>query len=230
MTVTEDGTAAKITLKKWVNTAGKTGTSGGSRDKSFIGYTPYYTAGIWCGYDSERAVGGLSRSHLEIWDDVMCALHSEIIAEGNIEGFSDDTLLYIPYCMDSGKIYTDTCMYDPRGCRMAYGYFTEDNMPRGKCDRHILCKYDCESKGIACDGCPEENIVNVALISVADRSFPKEIYVTDAEFVYRDVSGYLPRPSEPTVPYFEYSIPYGSYVGKSKRERQFNSNCQKHSK
>lgn len=230
LTVTEDGTASKITLKNQVNTAGKTGTSSGSRDKSFVGYTPYYTAGIWCGYDSERAVSGLSRSHLEIWDDVMGLLHSDIIYDGNVKEFSTDTLVYLPYCMDSGKVYTDTCMYDPRGCRIDFGYFTEDNMPTGKCDRHILCKYDSVSKGIACDDCPEENIVNVALVSVPDRSFPKEIYVTDAEFVYRDIGGYVPRPSDPALPYYEYAVQYGTYVGKSKKEKQFNSNCQKHSK
>ena len=77
MTVVEEGTAKSITLKKGVNTAGKTGTSGGSKDKMFVGYTPYYTGGIWCGYDSnDKAVSGLSKSHLEIWDEIMTELHS----------------------------------------------------------------------------------------------------------------------------------------------------------
>ena len=79
MNVVNDGTAKSITIKEKVNTAGKTGTSGGSRDKSFIGYTPYYTAGIWCGYDtSDRAVTGLTKSHLEVWDEVMTDIHRDI--------------------------------------------------------------------------------------------------------------------------------------------------------
>lgn len=229
MTVTEDGTAGRITLKNKVNTAGKTGTSGGSRDKSFIGYTPYYTAGIWCGYDnSDKAIPALSKSHLEIWDEVMLSIHSDLDSDGEIKRFSTDGLYLLPYCKDSGRLYTDVCVYDPRGSREEYGYFTEDNAPRGDCNRHILCKYDCETKAIACPGCPAENLVNVALLSVSDRAFPKDITVTDAEFVYRDIDRYTERPIDYALPYFEYSLPEGIYVGRSKGKKQFNSNCYLH--
>ena len=91
MNVVNDGTAKSITIKEKVNTAGKTGTSGGSRDKSFIGYTPYYTAGIWCGYDtSDRAVTGLTKSHLEVWDEVMTDIHRDIFEREDIREFSKD--------------------------------------------------------------------------------------------------------------------------------------------
>ena len=229
MTVTDSGTASKITLKEYINTAGKTGTSGGSKDKTFIGYTPYYTAGIWCGYESgDRPITGLSKSHITIWDEIMTLIHEDIIREGNASRFSTEGLVQLPFCMDSGMAYTEVCAFDPRGNRRDIGYFTEDNMPTEKCERHILCNYDSITKAIACEGCPAENIVKVALISVPDRAFPKEIYVTDAEFVYRDTVGYNPRPDNPSLPYFEYSLPDGVYVGKSKREKQFNSNCYHH--
>lgn len=229
MTVTESGTASKITLKDKLNTAGKTGTSGGSRDKSFIGYTPYYTAGIWCGYDgSDRAVSGLSKSHLEIWDEIMLDIHSELLDGENIKTFSTEGLYHLPYCMDSGELFTDTCVYDPRGMRREYGYFTEDNAPAVECNRHLLCNYDSETKAVACPSCPEENIVKVALLNIPDRAFPKEITVTDAEFVYRDIDGYTKRPVDYTVPYFQYTIPDGVYVGRSKGKKQFNSGCYLH--
>ncbi len=228
MTVTEDGTAGKITLKSKLNTAGKTGTSGGNKDKSFIGYTPYYTAGIWCGYDkSDKAIPALSKSHLEIWDEIMLAIHNGLYDE-EIKEFSTDGLYRLPYCKDSGKLYTDTCLFDPRGSREEYGYFTEENAPKGECDRHILCKYDCETKAVACPKCPEENIVTVALLNISDRAFPKEITVTDAEFVYRDIDGYTERPVDYALPYFQYSLPDGVYVGRSKNKKQFNSNCYLH--
>ena len=229
MTVTEDGTADKITLKKKINTAGKTGTSSGSKDKSFIGYTPYYTAGIWCGYDwSDKAVTGLAKSHLEIWDEVMTDIHSEIIEREDIKEFSTDDLYKLPYCMDSGKLYSDNCTYDPRGSRREYGYFTEDNAPIGICDRHVLCNYDSETKAIACPRCSEENLIKVSLINVSDRAFPKEITITDAEFVYRDIDGYTPRPVDYALPYFQYMIPDGVFVGRSKNKKQFNANCYLH--
>lgn len=228
--VVKDGTAKSLTLDSLVNTAGKTGTSGGSRDKMFVGYTPYYTAGIWCGYDSgERAVMGLSKSHLEIWDDVMNEIHRERLGDTEaVESFSTEGLLYLPYCKDSGAIYTDVCVYDPRGNRREYGYFTSDNQPNGECQRHVLCLYDTESKAVASSKCPRENLVAVALLNISDRNFPKEIYVTDAEYVYRNISGYENYPAEQSLPYFYYSIPKDSYVGVTKRKKQFNSGCNIH--
>lgn len=228
MVVTEDGTAKSITLKDKINTAGKTGTSGGNKDKSFIGYTPYYIAGIWCGYDDDKAIGSLSKSHLKIWDELMNLLHEDILNSEYKRKFSTDGLLRLPYCKDSGRLYTDVCRFDPRGNRQEIGYFTEDNLPMGKCDRHVLCKYDSITKAVACDGCPEENIIKVALLSVNDRSFPKEITVTDAEFVCRDIDRYIPRPQDCGMPYFEYALPDGVFVGKSKGKKQFNTNCHLH--
>ncbi len=228
--VVNDGTAKSITLNKTVATAGKTGTSGGSRDKMFVGYTPYYTASIWCGYDSgERAVTGLSKSHLEIWDTVMSEIHAiRLSSEESIERFSTAELLYLPYCKDSGALYTDVCVYDPRGNRRDYGYFTQDNQPRGECSRHVLCLYDTESKAVANQNCPKENLLAVALLNISDRNFPKEIYVTDSEYVYRDISGYANRPEDASLPYFYYALPPDTYVGVTNRKKQFNCSCNIH--
>lgn len=230
MTVTSDGTAEGISLKNIVDTAGKTGTSSGNRDKIFVGYTPYYTAGIWCGYDDgNEAVYNLSKSHLAIWDDIMCNIHRDI-AESEKNHFSTEGLLYLPYCRDSGERYSDNCIYDPRGNRRDYGYFTADNHPTGDCTRHILCMYDSVTKGIADMDCPKENLVPISLISVDSRAFPKEIFVTDAEFVYRNTSGYAHRPQSTDLPYYWNEIPEGEYVGISKSKKQFNSSCQEHTK
>jgi len=229
MTVTDSGTAKSISLKEIIDVAGKTGTSGGGRDKMFIGYTPRFTAGIWCGYDnSGTEISSLSKSHLRIWDEVMTEIHREYIVEGEREEFSDDGLLYLSYCRDSGGLYCERCIYDPRGSRRELGYFTEGNRPMAECDRHIICLYDSETKAIACDGCPKENLVAVSLISVEDRAFPMEITVTDAEFVYRDIGRYDKRPTDYALPYFEYTIPEGVFIGKSKEKKQFNSNCYIH--
>jgi hypothetical protein len=125
-------------------------------------------------------------------------------------------------------LFSENCIYDPRGSRREYGYFTEDNRPKDKCERHIICLYDSETKAVACENCPKDNLVAVSLISIKDRAFPKEIYVTDAEYVYRDVDRYEKRPIDYALPYFEYIIPDGVYVGKSKSKKQFNSNCYIH--
>ena len=158
----------------------------------------------------------------------MTDIHSDILEREDIKKFSTDGLYKMPYCMDSGKLYSDNCIYDPRGSRQEYGYFTEDNAPIGVCDRHVLCSYDSETKAIACPNCPEENIIKVSLLNVSDRAFPKEITITDAEFVYRDIDGYTQRPVDYALPYFQYTIPDGVFVGRSKNKKQFNSNCYLH--
>ena len=223
--VTDDGTAGIITLKNLVDTAGKTGTSSGSRDKLFVGYTPYYTAGIWCGYDNGTdGIGSLSVSHLTIWDEIMTRIHENTFQSGTGKrAFSTEGLLYRPYCMDSGKLYTETCRLDPRGDRREYGYFSPGTEPKNACDSHVLCSYDSVSKGIADITCPDDYRVKVALIRTPERAFPKQIYITDAEFVYRDIDAYSERPNDSSLPYFYYTLPEGEYFGLSGNKKQFNS-------
>ncbi len=223
--VTEDGTAKSLRLKNHIETAGKTGTSSKNRDKLFVGYTPCYTAGIWCGYDNGTdSVTGLSVSHLKIWDDVMLSVHSQALESEQVPKFSTEGLVYRPYCKDSGKLFCDSCKYDARGTRLEFGYFTPDNAPSSICDRHILCEYDSISKGVADASCPEENRVTVSLLDIKERSFPCEINISDAEYVYREINDAVPRPTVEILPYFYYSLPEGEYVGVSGRKRQFN--CQ----
>jgi penicillin-binding protein 1A len=225
MNVTESGTASSITLKNMVDTAGKTGTSSANRDKLFIGYTPSYVAGIWCGYDNGSEIRSMSKSHLKIWDEIMNEIYDDTHER---EVFSTEGLMQLPYCKDSGRAYSDVCIYDPRGSRMEYGYFSADNVPTGKCDRHVVLMYDSLTKAVACHGCPNENLVPVSLIYHTDRAFPKQITITDAEYVCRDIGRYDTRPIDYALPYFEYTIPDGVFVGRSKNKKQFNSNCYLH--
>ena len=229
MQVTDSGTAAKITLKELFDVAGKTGTSGGDKDKWFIGYTPYYTAGIWCGYaDNKKSVSNNGKGHLQVWDEVMHLIHSEAVAAGEVMHFSTEGLLYRPYCMDSGQMYSPSCMKDPRGARVDYGYFIKGTEPRLLCERHILCSYDLIGEGVDLGGCPSVSTQKVALIKVLDRSFPKEIFITDAQYVYRPVDKFFGTDTSADKPFFSYMIPEGEYVGISKSKRQFNRGCNIH--
>ena len=130
--VVELGTATKITLDSIVDTAGKTGTSASSRDKLFIGYTPYYTAGIWCGYnDNTHSVIGTP--HLDIWDAVMKQIH-EIKLSGidSPDSFSYSRVARVAYCKDTGLRFSPHCLADERDT-LEYGFFIRGTEPREVC-------------------------------------------------------------------------------------------------
>ncbi len=225
--VVSDGTARSLRLKEIVDTAGKTGTSSGNKDKMFIGYTPYFTAGIWCGSE-KSSVSGLAPTPLSLWDEIMGELHNELLRKGELSSFNTEGLIYAPYCRDSGGIYSDNCLYDPRGDRMEYGYFAKDNIPKEDCTAHVLVNYDSLYKGISLGKCPEEYCSKVSLIKIPNRSFPTEIFITDSEYACRDIENSIKLPDSPELPYFYYSLPEGEYSGITNRKRQFNSVCPIH--
>ncbi len=178
--VVESGTASKIDLKNIYDTAGKTGTSGSDRDRIFIGYTPYYIAGIWCGYpDKSNSVGNHAKNHFSVWNDVMRIIHEKTIGyEEQERFFSTENLVYESFCKDSGELFSKNCSYDPRGNRLGYGYFIRGTEPSRECDRHVIFY---------------ENLFpflsKIALVKIEERIFPKEIAVSDEKYAYREKQG-----------------------------------------
>ena len=59
--------------------AGKTGTTNDNIDGWFVGYTAYYTTGVWVGFDSPRSPHSLSGATypLDIWYNYMTELHKD---------------------------------------------------------------------------------------------------------------------------------------------------------
>ena len=57
--------------------AGKTGTTNNNIDGWFVGYSPYYTTGVWVGFDSPRGTSALAGSTypVAIWNRFMTQLH-----------------------------------------------------------------------------------------------------------------------------------------------------------
>lgn len=57
--------------------AGKTGTTNDNIDGWFVGYSAYYTTGVWVGFDSPRGVNALAGSTypVSIWNTFMTTLH-----------------------------------------------------------------------------------------------------------------------------------------------------------
>ncbi len=75
-TVMESGTGKDMALSS-MPCAGKTGTTNDHKDGWFIGYTRYYTSGIWVGYDLPREMDDLWGNTYPgyIWKDFMEKIH-----------------------------------------------------------------------------------------------------------------------------------------------------------
>ena len=227
--VTENGTASEIKLKEHVDCAGKTGTTQSKYDNWYIGYTPYYIGGVWMGYEYPKALSGYtSNKCIEIWDEVMTILHEKYIVSGESETFGmSDNIIECEYCVDSGKLLTTACKKDPRGDRREVGYFVKGTEPKEPCDRHLLADYDTESGGIVIGSCPTENVIKVGLINV-ERSFPIQVYVTDAQYTWRDIGLYILPETSPYLPFYNNILAENTYSGISKVELQYNRACREH--
>lgn len=235
--VVDYGTAARLSVKNMIDIAGKTGTTSQDHDRWFVGYSPYYLAGCWFGYEMPKSLELFSAGYspaLQVWDNIMTILHQRIVDKAVAKGESlktfklADGVVTAQYCKDSGKVPTAACLADPREeSRIETGYFTVDTVPKEKCDVHVLVAYDTVSGGIATSNCPDSNVKYVGLLKLY-RSFPFKIFVTDAQFVYRDVPFGAPLTTSPGDAFFAASLPEGMYPGVSRGTAQFNRLCTAH--
>lgn len=74
--VLTEGTARGHSLSATAS-AGKTGTTNDKKDGYFVGYTRYYTTGVWVGCDMPKTVGDLSGATypLSVWYNFMQDIH-----------------------------------------------------------------------------------------------------------------------------------------------------------
>lgn len=233
--VMDYGTGTACTLRWSVNVAGKTGTTSTDFDRYFVGYTPYYVGGVWTGYEIPQSLSAFGNSpSLVVWDKVMTILHQKYIDEAANGGEPVKTFEDAPgvvtatYCKYSGKLMTDACRLDPRGNPAETGYFTRTTVPTEHCDTHVVVLRDNSTGLIASDDCYPGDCSEVALIRVEDRLFPTQIYVEDAQYVYRE----LPDDVKPGgwwgVPFFDNLLGEDEYCGSSYVETPYNAFCYEH--
>jgi hypothetical protein len=60
------------------------------------------------------------------------------------------------------------------------------------------------------------------------RSFPTQLYITDAQYVWRDIGKDVLPETASGLPFFNNLLSDNEYSGISNVEKQFNSYCRKH--
>ncbi len=92
-----------------IDTAGKTGTTSDNIDKWFCGFTPYYAAAVWYGYDNRlrqtEIPKGDRNNAVRIWMYCMQKIHENLPAASF---YKPDTVISVQVC-SSGYYATDEC-------------------------------------------------------------------------------------------------------------------------
>lgn len=78
--VVTQGTAAGSVIPG-MDTCGKTGTTDDNKDKWFIGFTPYYCATVWVGYDKPKVISTGTNPAIKVWKDLMLEIHENLSDE-----------------------------------------------------------------------------------------------------------------------------------------------------
>ncbi len=119
--------------------AGKTGTTSDYKDVWFSGFTPYYTATTWTGYDNNISMTSSAEKNLSktMWKAVMSKIH--------------ENLEYKSFPMASGIVTATVCSKSGRlpiagvcDGSVKSEYFAEGTVPTEYCDVHCysnICLY-----------------------------------------------------------------------------------------
>ena len=57
--------------------AGKSGISSEIKDLLYTGYTPYYAATIWLGYENAKSMEAYDSYQTKLWGEIMKEIHKE---------------------------------------------------------------------------------------------------------------------------------------------------------
>ena len=143
--VKSGGTATYCAISG-MDVVAKTGTTDNSNDRWLCGFTPYYAAATWYGYDNNEEVkwNGTNPAGL-IWDAVMTDIHKDL-AGARFErpsGIVEETI-----CRATGGLATT-------GCTDTYTEIFDSNHLPEKCQGHGSQRICSESGKVATDYCAE---------------------------------------------------------------------------
>ena len=169
----DKGTGKLADLKDiGIDVCGKTGTTNSRMDRYFCGYTGYYTAAVWCGFEIPAEivlVGQSGHPGARLWKKVMEPLHK---GKENIPLFDPENMVEVTVCLDSGKLATEACLHDIREVERTETVLVyEEDAPQEFCDRHISMDYCSEGGAAANEYC--KKFAQVGMLKLEERALVK---------------------------------------------------------
>ena len=142
--------------------AGKTGTTTDNYDRYFVGYTPYYVAAVWTGYEVNVKINASGNPSAKLFRQVMSKIHANL---PNKSFFSVDSgLTSVKVCMDCGNLASDLCAQDIRGSRVKTVEVASGTAPAAVCTCHVAVDWCAEGEAIATEFCPADQVVQKSAV------------------------------------------------------------------
>ncbi len=145
--VTESYGTATYCAISGMDVAAKTGTTNESKDRWLCGFTPYYTAATWYGYDENKEINFSGRNPAgQIWDAIMTSINKDL----------ESARFEEPSGIVTKKICRDTGLLASSKCSDTYNeIFVSGTEPTETCDGGRTTVTLCsESGNIATEYCP----------------------------------------------------------------------------
>ncbi|MGM9640033.1 MAG: transglycosylase domain-containing protein [Faecousia sp.] len=172
--------------------AGKTGTTSGDRDRWFAGYTPYYTAVVWFGFDQPESIyltGNYVNPAARLWKAVMEPLHENL---EDRDLFDYSAMRTVEICTESGLRATDACRADVRdaSCVMSVRLYPED-IPTKDCDVHVMMEYCEAGKALANEYCAKitgNTVIQKGLVKLTEEMVKlyEEAQIDTTSFAFKE--------------------------------------------
>ncbi len=144
--VVDYGTGGSAKFNGNYATGGKTGTTDKDVDRWFVGFTPYYVAGVWVGCDTPRSMSFFAGNPcIPVWKKVMQQIHAD--KKLPAKGFDSATgIVSATYCTETGKLPGELCG------SVRTSYFKSGTQPTEVCDGHIPEEVPEDEEGLPEEG------------------------------------------------------------------------------
>lgn len=175
--ITPTGTLCQVDS---MTLAGKSGTTTSGSDVWFIGYSPYYTCGIWSGYDDSKVLSNGTEYHKTIWQKIMARIHTDL---DNKDFIFTDELESAKICSKSGLLAVDgVCNSSSSNACVYTEYFAPGTAPTSYCDRHYALRICTESGKSATKYCPGDSVVQRVYLHIDDNDLSSGT-TTDSDYL-----------------------------------------------
>lgn len=169
--VVTSGTGTAARLSSGMVVAGKTGTTSNNYDFWFCGSTPYYTASIWMGYDSNTDFNG-GNLHKVIWRKIMDQIVETKQLDTSLTFTKPGDITTATVCPKSGMLPVEDQCPSSRT-----EYFAKGTEPTKDCELHQMIDLCDETHCRATEYCPHVTTYYYTIDDTGD------IILEDADFL-----------------------------------------------